>query len=172
MKKHTSFAARSVASTDRTGSTVVEEEEIMAEKTDGLSQEEREAVKDRAKELRAEAKAGKNRAAGEKALRDAIAELPDEDRALAEGFAKVVSTVAPQLMPKTYYGMPAYANGEGKVVVFIQAASKFKTRYATVGFEDRANLDDGDMWPIGFAVRSWTPAVEQRFTELVAAAVA
>lgn len=144
----------------------------MAEKTEGLSQEEREAVKERSKELRAEAKAGKNRAAGEKALRDAIAELPDEDQALAEGFAKVVSAVAPQLMPKTYYGMPAYANGEGKVVVFIQPASKFKARYATIGFEDRANLDDGDMWPTAFAVRSWTPAVEQRFTELVAAAVA
>ena len=144
----------------------------MAEKTEGLSQEEREAVKERSKELRAEAKAGKNRAAGEKALRDAIAELPDEDQALAEGFAKVVSAVAPQLMPKTYYGMPAYANGEGKVVVFIQPASKFKARYATIGFEDRANLDDGDMWPTAFAVRSWTPEVEQRFTELVATAVA
>jgi uncharacterized protein YdhG (YjbR/CyaY superfamily) len=144
----------------------------MAEKTDGLSQEEREAVKDRAKELRAEAKAGKNRAAGDKAIRDAIAELDGDDKALAEGFYRVVSDVAPQLMPKTYYGMPAFANGEGKVVVFMQPAGKFKTRYSTIGFEDRANLDDGDMWPIGFAVPRWTPAIEARLSELVAAAVA
>ena len=144
----------------------------MAEKTDGLSQEEREAVKDRAKELRAEAKAGKNRAAGDKAIRDAIAELEGDDKALAEGFYRVVSDVAPQLMPKTYYGMPAFANGEGKVVVFMQPAGKFKTRYSTIGFEDRANLDDGDMWPIGFAVPRWTPAIEARLSELVAAAVA
>jgi uncharacterized protein YdhG (YjbR/CyaY superfamily) len=144
----------------------------MAERTDGLSQEEREAVKDRAKELRAEAKAGKNRAAGDKAIRDAIAELDGDDKALAEGFYRVVSDVAPQLMPKTYYGMPAFANGEGKVVVFMQPAGKFKTRYSTIGFEDRANLDDGDMWPIGFAVPRWTPAIEARLSELVAAAVA
>lgn len=144
----------------------------MAEKTEGLSQEEREAVKDRAKELRAEAKAGKNRAAGDKAIREAIAELDGDDKALAEGFYRVVSDVAPQLMPKTYYGMPAFANDEGKVVVFMQPAGKFKTRYATIGFEDRANLDDGDMWPIGFAVRTWTPAIEARLSKLVAAAVA
>ena len=143
----------------------------MAEKTDGLSVEEREAVKERAKELRAEAKAGKNRAAGEQAIREAIEQLDGEDRAIAEGFYKVVSEVAPQLMPKTYYGMPAFANGEGKVVTFMQPADKFKARYATIGFEDRANLDDGDMWPIGFAVRTWTPAIEQRYSELVASAV-
>lgn len=144
----------------------------MAERTEGLSQEERDAVKERAKELRAEAKAGKNRAAGEKAILDAIAELDGNDKALAEGFFRVVSAVAPQLMPKTYYGMPAFANGEGKVVVFLQPAGKFKTRYATIGFEDRASLDDGDMWPIGFAVRTWTPAIESRLSELVATAVA
>jgi len=142
----------------------------MAEKTDGLSVEEREAVKERAKELRAEAKAGKNRAAGERAIREAIEQLDGEDRAIAEGFYKVVSEVAPQLMPKTYYGMPAFANGEGKVVTFMQPAGKFKARYATIGFEDRANLDDGEMWPIGFAIRTWTPAVEGRYAELVAKA--
>jgi uncharacterized protein YdhG (YjbR/CyaY superfamily) len=146
-------------------------EQIMAEKTEGLSEFEREAVKDRAKELRAEAKAGKNRAAGEKAIREAIDAMSGDDRAIAEGFYKVVSEVAPQLMPKTYYGMPAFANGEGKVVTFMQPADKFKARYATIGFEDRANLDDGDMWPIGFAVRTWTPAIEQRYSELVASAV-
>ena len=137
----------------------------------GLSAEEREAVKQRAKELREQEKAGKNRAAGEKAVLDAIAEMEPDDRVLAEGLHKVVTEVAPDLVPKTYYGMPAYANAEGKIVVFIQAASKFKTRYATIGFEDRAALDDGDLWPIGFAVRNWTPAVEKKLTELVGTAV-
>jgi uncharacterized protein YdhG (YjbR/CyaY superfamily) len=137
----------------------------------GLSAEEREAVKQRAKELREQEKAGKNRAAGEKAVLDAIAEMEPDDKVLAEGLHKVVTEVAPDLVPKTYYGMPAYANAEGKIVVFIQAASKFKTRYATIGFEDRAALDDGDLWPIGFAVRNWTPAVEKKLTELVRTAV-
>ena len=141
------------------------------ETSGGLSKDEREAVKQRAKELREQEKAGKNRAAGEKAVLDAIALLEPNDKALAEGLHKVVSEVAPDLVPKTYYGMPAYANDEGKIVVFIQAAGKFKTRYATIGFEDRAALDDGDVWPIGFAVRSWTPAVEQKVTELVSKAV-
>ena len=137
----------------------------------GLSAEEREAVKQRAKELREQEKAGKNRAAGEKAVLEAIAEMEPDDKVLAEGLHKVVTEVAPDLVPKTYYGMPAYANAEGKIVVFIQAASKFKTRYATIGFEDRAALDDGDVWPIGFAVRNWTPAVEKKLTELVRKAV-
>jgi uncharacterized protein YdhG (YjbR/CyaY superfamily) len=137
----------------------------------GLSAEERDAVKQRAKELRDQEKAGKNRAAGEKAVLEAIAQMEPDDRVLAEGLHEVVTEVAPDLVPKTYYGMPAYANAEGKIVVFIQAAGKFKTRYATIGFEDRAALDDGDLWPIGFAVRSWTPAVEQRLTELVRKAV-
>jgi len=137
----------------------------------GLSAEERDAVKQRAKELREQEKSGKNRAAGEKAVLDAIAQMEPDDKVLAEGLHEVVTKVAPDLVPKTYYGMPAYANAEGKIVVFIQAASKFKTRYATIGFEDRAALDDGDLWPIGFAVRSWTPVVEQRVTELVRKAV-
>jgi len=138
-----------------------------ADTSGGLSAEEREAVKQRAKELREQEKAGKNRAAGEKAVLEAIAQMEPDDKLLAEGLHGVVTEVAPDLAPKTYYGMPAYANAEGKIVVFIQAASKFKTRYATIGFEDRAALDDGDMWPIGFAIRNWTPAVEQKVTELV-----
>ena len=137
----------------------------------GLSAEERDAVKQRAKELREQEKAGKNRAAGEQAVQEAIAQMEPDDRVLAEGLHEVVTEVAPDLVPKTYYGMPAYANAEGKIVVFIQAASKFKTRYATIGFEDRAALDDGDLWPIGYAVRNWTPAVKQRVTELVRKAV-
>jgi uncharacterized protein YdhG (YjbR/CyaY superfamily) len=146
----------------------------MADQTtaDGLTKEERDAVKQRAKELRAQAKAGKSREAGLKAVLDAIADLEPEDKILAEGLHKVVTDVAPDLVPKTYYGMPGYANAEGKIVVFIQPAKKFKTRYATVGFEDRANLDDGDMWPVGFALRAWTPAVEKKLTDLVRAAVA
>jgi uncharacterized protein YdhG (YjbR/CyaY superfamily) len=137
----------------------------------GLSAEERDAVKQRAKELREQEKAGKNRAAGEKAVLDAIAQLEPEDKPLAEGFYKVVTEVAPDLLPKTYYGMPGFANAEGKIVVFIQPAKKFKTRYATIGFEDKANLDDGDLWSVAFAVRSWTPQVEQKLTELVRKAV-
>jgi uncharacterized protein YdhG (YjbR/CyaY superfamily) len=137
----------------------------------GLSKEEREAVKQRAKELREQEKAGKNRAAGEKLLDEAIAQLEPEDKVLAEGLRKVVTEVAPELVPKTYYGMPGFANSEGKMVVFIQPAKKFKTRYATLGFEDKANLDDGDMWPTAFAVRSWSPAVEQKVTDLVRKAV-
>jgi len=138
----------------------------------GLSAEERDAVKQRAKELREQEKAGKSRAAGDKAVRDAIADLEPEDKVLAEGLYKVVSEVAPDLVPKTYYGMPGFANADGKIVVFIQPAKKFKTRYATIGFEDKAGLDDGDMWSVGFAVRNWTPAVEKKFAELVRKAVA
>ncbi|KRB36958.1 iron chaperone [Microbacterium sp. Root180] len=146
----------------------------MAEKTtsEGLSADERAAVKERAKELRAQEKAGKSREAGLKSVLDAIAKLEPEDKPLAEGLHQVVTEVAPDLVPKTYYGMPGYANAEGKIVVFLQPAKKFKTRYATIGFEDRANLDDGDFWPIGFAVRAWTPSVEKKVTELVRAAVA
>lgn len=137
----------------------------------GLSKEERDAVKQRAKELREQEKAGKNRAAGEKAVQEAISGLEPEDKPLAEGLYAVVSAVAPDLVPKTYYGMPGFANAEGKIVVFIQPAKKFGTRYATIGFEDRANLDNGDFWPIGFAVKNWTPAVEKKVTELVKASV-
>ena len=146
----------------------------MAEKTspaEGLSTEEREAVKNRAKELRAEAKAGKDRAAGEKVLVEAIAALEGDDKIVAEGFRRVVGEVAPELFPKTYYSMPAFANAEGKIVVFLQPASKFKARYSTLGFEGPAKLDDGDMWPTSFAVLAWSPAVEDRLRELVTRAV-
>ena len=137
----------------------------------GLSEEEREAVKQRAKELREQEKAGKNRAAGEKAVLDAIGQMEPDDKVLAEGLHRVVTEVAPHLVPKTYYGMPGYANAEGKMVVFIQPAMKFKTRYATLGFEGPADLDDGDLWPVAFAILNWTPAVEQKVTELVRKAV-
>lgn len=141
------------------------------ETSDGLSKEEREAVKQRAQELREQEKAGKNRAAGEKAVLDAIAALEPADKVLAEGLYAVVSDVAPDLVPKTYYGMPGFANADGKIVVFLQPALKFKTRYATIGFEDKAHLDDGDLWPVAFAVRVWTPDVEKTVTDLVRRAV-
>lgn len=137
----------------------------MAEKTAGLSQEEREAVKQRAAELRAEEKAGKSRAAGEKAVREAIAAMPDDDRVLAEGVDRIVSEVAPHLMPKTWYGFPAYTDAAGKVVVFFKAASKFTTRYATLGFEEAAQLDDGDLWVTSFALIALTPETERTITE-------
>lgn len=140
-------------------------------KSDGLSAEEREAVKQRAKELRDQEKAGKNRAAGEKAVLDAIGALESEDKAIADGFYRTVSEAAPDLVPKTYYGMPGFANGDGKIVVFMQPAQKFKTRYSTIGFEGPANLDDGDVWPVAFAVLAWTPLVEKRIKELVARSV-
>jgi len=137
----------------------------MDEKTAGLSKEEREAVKQRAAELRAEEKAGKTRAAGEKAVREAIAALPDDDRVLAEGIDRIVSEVAPQLMPKTWYGFPAYADDDGKIVVFFKAASKYTTRYATLGFEEAAQLDDGDLWVTSFALIALTPETEKTITK-------
>lgn len=137
----------------------------MAEKTAGLSNDEREAVKQRAAELRAQEKAGKSRAAGEKAVREAIAAMPDDDRVLAEGIDRIVSDVAPHLMPKTWYGFPAYADDAGKIVVFFKAASKFTTRYATLGFEEAAQLDDGDLWVTSFAIISLTPETERTIAE-------
>lgn len=139
----------------------------MAEKTTGLSADERDAVKQRAAELRAEAKAGKNRAAGEQAVRDAIAAMPDDDRALAEGIDRIVTEVAPKLVPKTWYGFPAYTDADGKVVVFFKAASKFTSRYATLGFEESARLDDGDLWVTSFAVLALTPETEKTIAEYV-----
>ncbi|WP_068480787.1 hypothetical protein [Pseudoclavibacter helvolus] len=139
----------------------------MAEKTTGLSKEEREAIKQRAAELRAEEKAGKNRAAGDAAIQKAIAEMTDEDRVLAEGIDRIVKEVAPQLMPKTWYGFPAYTDADGKVVVFFKAASKFTTRYATLGFEEAAKLDDGDLWVTSFALISLTPETEKTIADYV-----
>lgn len=139
----------------------------MAESSAGLSKEEREAVKQRAAELRAEAKAGKTRAAGEAAVREAIAAMPDDDRELAEGIDRIVTAVAPQLVPKTWYGFPAYTNADGKVVVFFKAASKFTSRYATLGFEEAAQLDDGDAWVTSLALLALTPKTEKLINDLV-----
>jgi uncharacterized protein YdhG (YjbR/CyaY superfamily) len=140
--------------------------------TDGFTAEERAAMKQRAAELRAEGKKGSKKADGLQMVLDAIAAMAPEDRALAERVHVAVTTTAPDLAPKTWYGMPAYANAEGKVVVFFQDAGKFKARYATLGFNDSANLDDGDLWPTAFALKAWSPEVEATVVDLVRRAVA
>ena len=132
----------------------------------GFTDAERAAMKARARELKAEAKAEKNRADGERDVREKIDEMPEADRALAERFHAVVAATAPALLPKTWYGMPAYARGK-QVVCFFQSAAKFDARYATVGFSDQAHLDDGALWPTSFALAAWTDDVEATLTELV-----
>ena len=127
-------------------------------------------MKERAKELKAEARASKSRADGESDLLAKIAEMPEPDRALATRLHAIVTASAPDLSPKTWYGMPAYAR-DGKVVGFFQSADKFKSRYATVGFSDEANLDDGAMWPTSFALKKLTAADEARIGALVKKAV-
>ena len=139
--------------------------------SDGFSAAERAAMKERAAELRAEGKKGSKKADGLQAVLDRIAEMAPEDRALAERVHVVVTTTAPDLSPKTWYGMPSYADANGKAVVFFQDAGKFGTRYSTIGFQDNANLDDGDMWPVSYAVTKWSPAVEKQVVALVTAAV-
>ncbi|WP_246281013.1 iron chaperone [Cellulomonas humilata] len=131
--------------------------------SEGFTAEERAAIKERAKESR-------RKQNGEADLLEKIAEMADADRAMAERIHAIVTEVAPELEPKTWYGQPAYAKG-GKVVVFFQAASKFDTRYATLGFNDVANIDDGSMWPTAFAIAALTPADEKRIGELVKKAV-
>ncbi|TFV89371.1 hypothetical protein E4P40_08485 [Blastococcus sp. CT_GayMR20] len=137
----------------------------------GFTAEERAAMKERAAELRAEGKKGAKKADGLTAVLDAIAAMAPEDRALAERVHVAVTATAPELSPKTWYGMPAYADADGKVVVFFQDAGKFKARYSTLGFNDAATLDDGDFWPTSFALRGWSPEVEKKVVGLVAAAI-
>jgi uncharacterized protein YdhG (YjbR/CyaY superfamily) len=139
--------------------------------SDGFSAEERAAMKERADELRAEGKKGAKRADGLQAVLDAIAKMAPEDRGLAERVHVTVTATAPELAPKTWYGMPAYANADGKVVVFFQDAGKFSYRYSTLGFQDAAHLDDGDMWAASFALLSWSPVVERKVINLVKAAI-
>jgi uncharacterized protein YdhG (YjbR/CyaY superfamily) len=138
--------------------------------SDGFSAEERAAMKERAAELRAEGKQGAKKADGLQAVLDRIAEMAPEDRALAERVHVIVTGTAPDLSPKTWYGMPAYANADGKVVLFFQDSGKFNYRYSTLGFQDAANLDDGDMWPVSYALMGWSPVVEKKVVELVKAA--
>ena len=146
-------------------------DENTAAESDGFSAEERAAMKQRAAELRSDGKQGAKKADGLQTLLEAIAKMAPSDRTLAERVHVVVTDSAPDLLPKTWYGMPAYANSAGKVVVFFQDAGKFKYRYATLGFQDVATLDDGDVWPVAYALADWTPDVEAKVTALVNAAV-
>jgi uncharacterized protein YdhG (YjbR/CyaY superfamily) len=140
--------------------------------TGGFSDVERAAMKERAKELKAQGRGGQKKVDNERAVLDAIAEMPDADRVIGERIHALVTTNAPELLPKTWYGMPAYANSDGKVVCFFQGASKFDARYATFGFNDAATLDDGPSWPVSFAIVEWVPAVEKQMVSLIKAAVA
>jgi uncharacterized protein YdhG (YjbR/CyaY superfamily) len=146
------------------------ETKAAGKKSKGFTAEERAAMKERAKELKAEERASKDRAAGESAVLEKIAEMPKPDRVMAKRLHEIVTASAPALSPKTWYGMPAYAK-DGKIVCFFTAASKFKTRYATFGFNDTANLDDGEMWPTSFALKDLTAAEEARIAALVKKAV-
>jgi uncharacterized protein YdhG (YjbR/CyaY superfamily) len=136
----------------------------------GFTEEERAAMKERANEAKAEARADKNRAEGESDVLAKIAEMPEPERAMALRIHEIIKASAPDLSPKTWYGMPAYAM-DGKIVCFFQSAQKFKTRYATLGFSDQANLDEGVMWPTTFALKELTAAEEAKIGALVKKAV-
>ena len=155
-KKTTQKATKSTAATGK--------------QSTGFTEEERAAMKERAQELKAEARASKNRADGERDVLAKIAEMPGPDRAMANRLHAIIKATAPALSPKTWYGMPAYAR-DGKVVCFFQSAEKFKSRYATLGFSDEANLDDGAMWPTSFALKKLTAADEATIGALVRKAV-
>lgn len=139
-------------------------------RSDGFTAEERAAMKERARELKAEAKAGKQKADGEAELLAKVAEMPAAERQMATRLHAIVSATAPMLLPKTWYGMPAYAR-DGKVLLFFQGASKFGARYSTLGFNDTAMLDDGPMWATSYAVAELTPEVEKKITALVKKAI-
>lgn len=133
----------------------------------GLTAEERAAARERAQELKAEARANQTRADGERDVLAKIAEMPEAERAIATRLHALIMASAPELSPKTWYGMPAYANGDGKVVCHFQSAGKFNTRYATLGFSDAADLDDGEMWPVAFALKQLSAAEETKIGALV-----
>jgi uncharacterized protein YdhG (YjbR/CyaY superfamily) len=137
----------------------------------GFTAEEKAAMKARAQEMKAEARASKNREEGEKAVLAAIAQMKGSDNTLAKRIHEIVTVTAPDLMPKTWYGMPAYADKDGKVICFFQAAGKFNVRYATFGFQPDAKLDDGNMWAASFALIELTAAEEAKIVALVKKAV-
>ena len=136
----------------------------------GFTDEEQAAMKERAKELKAEARANKNKADGESDLLAKIAELPEPERTMATRLHALITASAPALTPKTWYGMPAYAK-DGKVVCFFQSAHKFNTRYATLGFSDTATLDESELWPVAFALKQLTPITEATIRTLVKKAI-
>jgi uncharacterized protein YdhG (YjbR/CyaY superfamily) len=155
-KKDTQKSAKSTTATDK--------------KSKGFTDEEKAAMKARAQELKAEARADKEKAEGESAVLAAIAAMKEPDRAMAKRLHAIIKASAPALSPKTWYGMPAYAK-DGKVVCFFQSAQKFNTRYATFGFSDTANLDEGALWPVAFALKELTATEEARISALVKKAV-
>ena len=155
-KKDTQKSAKSTTAIDK--------------KSKGFTDEERVAMKNRAQELKAEARANKNKADGESDVLAKIAEMQGSERAMAKRLHAIIKASAPALSPKTWYGMPAYAK-DGKVVCFFQSAQKFKSRYATFGFSDEANLDEGAMWPTSFALKELTATEEARISALVKKAV-
>ncbi len=142
-----------------------------SKKSAGFSEAEKAAMKERAKELKAEERMKKNRAEGEKAVLAAIEAMPEPDRGLAAKVHEIVTSSAPGLVPKTWYGMPAYADADGNVLCFFQNAQKFGARYATLGFNDKAKLDDGNMWPAAYALLKLTAAEEAKIAALVKKAV-
>ena len=156
-KKGTQKSAKSTTATNK--------------KVKGFTDEERAAMKERAQELKAAARADKDKADGESAVLAKIAEMQEPDRAMAKRLHAIIKASAPALSPKTWYGMPAYANEDGKVVCFFQSADKFQARYATFGFNDTANLDEGAMWPTSFALKELTAADEAKISALVKKAV-
>jgi uncharacterized protein YdhG (YjbR/CyaY superfamily) len=144
---------------------------VTSKKYEGFTAEEKAAMKERAKELKAEARADRDKAAGERDVLAKIVEMPEPDHAIAERLHAIVKASAPDLSPKTWYGMPAYANKNGKVVCFFQSGQKYDSRYSTFGFQDAANLDEGAMWPTSFALTKLTAADEKRIAALVKRAV-
>ncbi|MBV6392137.1 MAG: hypothetical protein KPEEDBHJ_01359 [Anaerolineales bacterium] len=142
-----------------------------AKKSNIWSDEEKAAMRARAKEAKAEARISKNKEEGEKAVQTEIAKMPEPDRSMAKRIHAIVKTNAPMLMPRTWYGMPAYTNADGKVVCFFKAASKFNMRYASFGFQEAANIDDGNMWADDYAIVKLTPVEEKKLAALVKKAV-
>jgi uncharacterized protein YdhG (YjbR/CyaY superfamily) len=140
-------------------------------RTATFTSEEKAAMKARAQEAKAEARAGRTREEGEKAVRAAIKQMKEPDRSLAQRLHDIIAANAPDLVPKTWYGMPAYADANGKVICFFQAAGKFKVRYATLGFQPDAKLDDGRMWPTAFALLELTAAEEKKIVALLQRAI-
>ena len=138
-----------------------------SKKSKGFTDDEKAAMRNRAQELKAEARADKNKAEGESAALAAITAMQESDRSMAKRIHAIIKDNAPSLSPKTWYGMPAYANKDGKIVCFFQTAQKFNTRYSTFGLNDSANLDEGEMWPVAFALKKLTATEEVRISALV-----
>lgn len=161
------MANEAIIQTFRDKESFMDQSKSTAKKSQGFTAEEKAAMKERARELKAEARANKNKAAGESDVLAKIAEMQGTDRAIAKRIHEIVKASAPSLSPKTWYGMPAYANKDGKIICFFTAASKFNTRYATFGFNEDAQLDDGDMWPTAFALKKLTADEEAKIAALV-----